>query len=934
LKPSSESASGGWLPLLLIVLVTILLFADVLIGSRTLYFRDIYNNHLPLKTLQADQILAGETPFWNPGLSGGQPLLANLNLFTFHPSTLLFLLLDPVSAVNWTVFLQLLLAGISAFLLARRLGWGDPGALFTALAFALSGYMLSLGNLLNMLNSAAWLPLTAWLFLGWRRTGSPLSGAGAVLSLAIQLLGGDPGMVLATLLLMALLVFREGEGAIVVRPRWRELLALAGTVLAAAGLCGLQYLPFRELLQQSVRGWGFTYRGATFWSTHPLRLAEMHLPAFFGDVNSTVGGALWGSHLFDDGFPLILSIYAGQAVLLFAGMALLTLRRDRDLLLFGLMFLTGLVLALGGHTPLYRLVHALPVAGGMRFPSRFLILVVLALALLSGKVFGRLAAGHADSGERRRVSRFSLAAMVWAVAGALLLTVALLRDSLDAGSLGRGLLAQFFLLGAALLAWACSSGRLKQTVFVAAVLALLAADLFCFGYGVNFRTDRTFFSSTPPAAEAIRSHAGHDGLVRVFRQDKPKEFRLDPPAKEKEWVCLWDRSLLSPPSGLLLGIGYDLGVSTDLLSPRSTAQAARRMYAGGAAERRLMWDLSSIDYVLAFEDPGLPGLLPVHRTSDFSSISMVSLQNQTALPRARLVPEPLFAGDDDELDAVFAEGFDPGRQVVLAGTGDPSPPGLDGEAGHCRIVHDSPSRVVVAVEPNRPRFTLTGGGGRGARPAGLAGAGRQLVPRLGGRGGRRPASHPPGQRPAPRGAGGAGRSGGGLPLLPRLLARRAPAFPCHGSGAGRILRPDGFPQEGRGGALTWNPTARRTGGGSTAWPEICSTWGWSFPRPSPWATAWDTCSTAGWARRHGWWWPSALPERRRPSSIYSVWCPDWRTETWPPFLTVHLLRGRNCPCLLRYPRKSHLDVFQYVFAGTFSCALYPRAFPPSRDEGL
>jgi hypothetical protein len=716
------------------VLVLVPLFADVLLGDRTLYFRDIYNNHLPLKTLQAGQILAGETPLWNPGLSGGQPLLANLNLFTFHPSSLLFLLLDPVSAVNWTVFLQLLLAGCGSFLLARRLGWGEAGALFTAFAFTLSGYMLSLGNLLNMLNSAAWLPLTAWLFLGWRRQRSSLAGVGCVLALSIQLLGGDPGMVLATVLLLALLVFRrDAAAAAAEQSRVRDLVSVAGLTLASAGLCGLQILPFRELLQQTVRGWGFTLRGATFWSTHPLRLAELQLPAFFGEVNSTVAGALWGHRLFDDGYPLILSIYAGQAVLLFTVLALLRWRRDRDALLFGLLLVVGLLLSLGGHTPLYRLIYALPVAGGMRFPSRFMILVTLALALLAGKAFGRLAGGClAGPAGERNASGFCLAAMGWALAAALAMAVTVrhgdwavdlmaraagmdssvpaLGEALS-GLLGRGLLAQLFLLGSAALAWAALNGRLRGPAFAGFGLAILVADLCLFGAGVNFRTDRTFFSSVPPAAAAIRADAGRSGLLRLYREDKPQRFRIDPPAKEKEWICLWDRSLLSPPSGLLLGVGYDLGVTTDLLSPRSTAEAARRMYRGGLEQRQLMWNICAVDYVLGFHDPGLPGLHPVHRTSDFSTISMVSLRNDEALPRARLVPHGLPAGEGDELDLVFAEGFDPRQQVVLPENAVdplPLPPATGGEAGpgNCRIVHDSPARVTVEVNPGRPGWLV------------------------------------------------------------------------------------------------------------------------------------------------------------------------------------------------------------------------------------
>ncbi len=61
------------------------------------------------------------------------------------------------------------------------------------------------------------------------------------------------------------------------------------------------------------------------------------------------------------------------------------------------------------------------------------------------------------------------------------------------------------------------------------------------------------------------------------------------------------------------------------------------MYRDGEVARRLMRNLCSVDYILRFDNPGGPGRTPLYRTDDFSTVSMVVLRNDEALPRARLV---------------------------------------------------------------------------------------------------------------------------------------------------------------------------------------------------------------------------------------------------------------------------------------------------------
>src|SRR5437588_337725 len=106
-----------WLP----VLVPLAVFWRSVAGFHLLAPGDGYEHYLPLHILAARAWRGGELPAWNPFSFSGYPLMATNQAAVFYPPNALFVVMGPALANNLTVVLSFVIAGVGAFLLARRL---------------------------------------------------------------------------------------------------------------------------------------------------------------------------------------------------------------------------------------------------------------------------------------------------------------------------------------------------------------------------------------------------------------------------------------------------------------------------------------------------------------------------------------------------------------------------------------------------------------------------------------------------------------------------------------------------------------------------------------------------------------------------------------------------------------------------------------------
>ena len=140
--------------------------------------------------LSAMDLLHGHLPWWNYFEGLGQPLVGEMQSAALFPLTLLLAL--PAGLLWFHICLEIL-AGLSAYLLARRLG--VPAILATAAGalFALNGTYAWLGN--SVLNPIAFLPMLVLgieMLYDGARNGSRKGWYVAAIALALAIVAGFP----------------------------------------------------------------------------------------------------------------------------------------------------------------------------------------------------------------------------------------------------------------------------------------------------------------------------------------------------------------------------------------------------------------------------------------------------------------------------------------------------------------------------------------------------------------------------------------------------------------------------------------------------------------------------------------------------------------------------------------------------------------------
>ena len=376
----------GWrgaLPVLLLTAVTCIFFPGLASGRQVPWGADLSKLMYPLFTVLGTALrhLDFARLIWNPDIYAGFPLLAEGQAGALYPVSWLTLTwLSPLAALSADLIISHWLAAVATHWYARLVGLRPDAAFSAALVFAFGGFSMGQIGHVNILRSIAWLPIILALLelaaqrANWRYT--LLAG----LAWGVQWLAGQPQIAFMTLLFVAFYIaFRPvgtgkglpGRSGRLIRP------ALTGGLFVAAGLAlaAVYLLPLSELSALSVRPGGrLTYAEATSLSL-PLRsLLTAVLPFFYG-----APGTFWGLGDFTE-----MAFYAGLPVLALGITALVKSGQRRLAMLFTAAAGFALLLALGGNTPLYRWLYALPGFGSFRVPARWVFLMDFCLALLAG----------------------------------------------------------------------------------------------------------------------------------------------------------------------------------------------------------------------------------------------------------------------------------------------------------------------------------------------------------------------------------------------------------------------------------------------------------------------------------------------------------------------------------------------------------------------
>jgi hypothetical protein len=354
-----------------------------LLSGRTLVWFDTQRIFAPQRWLVDEALQEFRLPLWNPYAALGSPFLADAIHGVLHPISVAVALLGTARSVDLLALGHVLSAGLGAWLLARDLGASRAGAAVAAFAFGMSGFVLSMVGLLNLLAGAGSLPLC---LAGLRRFGvAPSAGnltLGAVGTAVLAYSGDIQMLVLAGV--MALVLAGEGAG-------WRGAVRAAFAGSVGLLVAGAQLVPSALHLPRTDRGAASFRNDPRIWSFEPWRAVELVFP-----------GLLWGPDpLMDEVYrkltgpshwpaggtamPLSASVFLGLVPVTLAAIGLREGRRGRTL---GGLALVLLWAALGPALGADAVLGRIPLWKAFRYSEKLVGPLTLVLALLAGLGLG------------------------------------------------------------------------------------------------------------------------------------------------------------------------------------------------------------------------------------------------------------------------------------------------------------------------------------------------------------------------------------------------------------------------------------------------------------------------------------------------------------------------------------------------------------------
>jgi hypothetical protein len=658
----------------LIGLVSVFLAPSLFLGE-VFYLKDALHWFYPSRLYWRSRVLDGDFPLWIPELDMGSPFLADPGNSALYPLNVILFLPAP-ACVGQFLVMHVILAALGTFALLCALDVRPVAAFTGAVGYALGGYILSMTWSGLYLLSVAWMPLVAYLSVRVMRFGRLRDVVFLGLAIGCQILSGEVQGVAFTALVVFTLLFAE---VCAWRRRVVTMLRVAGAALIALGLASPQVLPTLDLLGTSVRAGGIPLEVAQHWSFHPLRLLELVVPWLFGDPSNFQEHYL-GYFMQSEGgdlrrFPWMLTPYFGSVSIVLALMGMVFARSQHRRLTLAMVSVgvLALLLALGRHTPVFRLffVHT-PGASLFRYPEKYWAIVAFVAPCLAAVGLDAWI-GAIEGGQRRpiRAMGAAVASIFLALAvGAVLASwagraLAALNTGFEAeyaASWVRWTVVREGVVFGALCLLVWSMWRWKPALTGHAVAAALVLQIAVQNSDVARTMEAGVYERVPPLAEAITASKANGGVPRVWRHTTPLVSSGGIDVDYAEYAYLVSDTL-SMNTGIIHGIGYAAAYTAS-----DTLSRARFWRATDDIQKPVM-DLFSIEYVIAYRDVPVPQGIGLEHVASSTFRTDLLYRNTRALPMCRSVGRAVFVSTyQQQIEELHAPGVLYGRSVVLDGS--------------------------------------------------------------------------------------------------------------------------------------------------------------------------------------------------------------------------------------------------------------------------
>ncbi len=549
----------------------LILFGSLILAGRVVFWGTAYLQFLPWRAAGWEQISGGFFPLWNSYNGYGTPLLANYQSAFFYPPNILvwifaFLKGNQGIALAQTVLvlLHLVMAGYGMVYLTKELGFSKLGQAVSAIAYSMSGYLVSRVSFISVNSVLTWVPWILFTGLHLAKQSSIKSTINskyfslAILFHVLLLLAGHAQIAWYTLVLSFFWMFTwswhfHGCSKIGV-----TLGILVILIVFSVGLSAIQLIPTGEFLLQSQRASKVDFAYALNYSFWPWRFLTIISANLFGNP---AHGNYWvtADNFWED------NIYTGVLSIVFAFTAIGRLVKNRYknsstskiIALNSIsVILLSAIFALGKFTPVFPFFYKyIPTFDMFQAPTRFNIWLVLSVSLLAGMGINTW---RAPEGKWLYWSRLLAAGAIGITMTSITASYVLksrVQETFVSGIAETGVLLSILLLINLFAPRSDKKPELSAPVMTLIVLVFLIGDLVYASWGVNpgikmhtIATGKgsTFASSQLDAQNLIYIEDSTEQKLKF-----EKYFRFDSFINSGDWEDLTD--FFIPNSNTLIG---------------------------------------------------------------------------------------------------------------------------------------------------------------------------------------------------------------------------------------------------------------------------------------------------------------------------------------------------------------------------------------------
>ncbi|MEQ8168784.1 MAG: hypothetical protein ABRQ38_07780 [Candidatus Eremiobacterota bacterium] len=363
---------------IIILFITIIMFADVLFTGKEIvlssYGTDLTNYFLGCRRFGFDNLREGNIPLWCPHIYSGAPYMGGFQSALLYPLNLCYLFLPLCKAINYSVAIHIFLAGFFMYLWTSYRKLNFTASIISSLLFMFCGahfthlYAGHISDLCTM----TWGPLLFLSIDGFLDTPSCKWFLTGLCAITMQILAGHPQYMVYTF--VAVVIYLAFSAA-----RTEKFLIKVSGIIAMYGagtaLSAFQLLTGIFSSSETLRSGSVTYKFASQHSFPPENFITLIAPGFFGLTDFPYWGRsyFWGTGIFIGITGLIFVIYGA-------------IYADKNIKKCSLyMIIILLILALGAHTPLFKLLYSfVPGFNKFRGLEKFTYPASLFITLMAG----------------------------------------------------------------------------------------------------------------------------------------------------------------------------------------------------------------------------------------------------------------------------------------------------------------------------------------------------------------------------------------------------------------------------------------------------------------------------------------------------------------------------------------------------------------------